>query len=246
MTGQDLVNDVRSLIIEPNPAFFSDARMLALVNLAQNEYVRRTRVLEARAFTQTVANQPNYPVPADFLGSIKLFYNNQQNGGSGPIDAWIPLIPYAVEKMAQEFPNFLTATITGVQIPTRFYFIDKFVYLWATPTIGNVANNLQMIYERMPITLNTLADPLSIDDSLVPGVRAYVLWQLWEQDNEDVKAGRWQALFEMEVRRGRQWKKQRQLDSKVAVDIQAYTGATYSSWTTPDTSPSGINPLSLQ
>lgn len=243
-TGQQVVDDVRALIIEPSPTFFSNARMLSLINLAQREYVRTTRCLEARAFSQCVANQPNYSVPGDYLASLKIFYNNQQPPAPDPlaVDSWLPLSPRSIEKMSQEFPNFPTASIPAgsIQIPVAFYMVEKQIFLFPTPTEA-VTNNLLMIYERMPIELNTLADPLSIDDSLVPGVRAYVLWQLYEQDNEDEKAAKWEGRYNMEIGRGRAWKKQRQMDSKVAVDIASFAAPSYGSWT--GSGVIGINPL---
>jgi hypothetical protein len=45
-----------------------------------------------------------------------------------------------------------------------------------------------MFYESKAPTLTSLSDALSIDDSLYPGVRAYVLSKLWKQDNEKENA----------------------------------------------------------
>ena len=36
-TGNQIVADVRAEVIEPNPAFFQQDRMLSLINLGQNE-----------------------------------------------------------------------------------------------------------------------------------------------------------------------------------------------------------------
>jgi hypothetical protein len=225
-SGQDIVNDCRSLIIEPNPAFFSDTRMLSLVNLGQADLVRRSRVLEAQAYASTVTNQAVYAIPGDFLGSLKVWYNNQQGG----VDAWIPLQPKSIEKMSQEFPNFPSTSIVGTQIPTRYFFVGNQIQLYPTPTVGNVSNNLLMIYERKPTTLNALSDPLSVDVSLDPGITAWVLWRLYAQDNEDVKSAAWKAEYEAEVGRARAWKKMRQLDSKTSLDVESWNGRSYSSW----------------
>lgn len=230
ITGQQIVNDCRSTVIEPLPAFFSDARMLALINKGQNSYVRLTKVLEAKAYSQTISDQASYSLPEDFLSSLKVSFNNQQGG----TDAWRSLACYSIEKMSQEVPNFLSVDTNPNQMPDRFFILEKQIYLYPTPTVA-VANNLAMFYERMPAALNTLADPLSIDDSLVEGIVAYVLWQLFEQDNEDAKAAKWEDRWEKELGRGRTWKRQRTLDSRASVDVESPWPTTYG----------GFNPLNL-
>lgn len=217
MTGQDVVDDVRAEIIEPSPTFFSNARMLKLINLAQNEFVRLTRVLQSFAYTSTVQGQSDYPMPGDWLGSEKVFYNDISSGTPN----WRPLEATNIEKMGQESPNFLSTDSTTQGAPRKYYVIGKTLYLFPRPA-ANGSNDIFLFYESKAAQLVTLASDLSIDDSLYPGVRAYVLEKLWRQDNEDAKADKEEMKFEKEVGRGFKWKNKRILDGRWKIDIASF------------------------
>lgn len=225
MTGQDVVDDVRSEILEPNPTFFSDARMLKLVNLAQNEYVRRTRVLQSFAYTSSVQGQADYPMPSNWLGSEKIFYNFPQ----GNTAQWRPLTATNIEKMGQESPNFLSSDATMQSIVQKYYIIGKTLYLFPRPMTSGL-NDIFMFYESKATQLTSLASNLSIDDSLYPGVRAYVLAKLWAQDNEDAKSDKQMAIFEKEVGNGFKWRNKRILDGRWKLDIASFIPFSYSGY----------------
>lgn len=225
MTGQEVVNDVRAEIVEPSPTFFSEARMLTLINLAQNEYVRRTRVLQSFAFTSTIQGQADYPMPSDWLGSEKVLYNFPNAG----IDAWRPLNATNIEKMGQESPNFLSSNISAQGVPSKYYVVGTTLYLYARPQSSGT-NDLFLFYESKPIQLLSLSDQLSIDDSLYPGVRAYVLSKLWAQDNEEAKSDKQMEIFKEEIGRGFKWKNKRILDGKWKIDIESFVPYSYNSY----------------
>jgi len=225
ITGNDIVNDLRSEIVEPSPTFFSNARMLYLINLAQTEFVRRARVLQSYAFTSTVQGQSVYPMPTDWLGSEKVFYN-AVNGG---IDNWRPLNPTSIEKMAQESPNFLSNALPNQGVPAKYWILGRNLNIFLKPMTTGV-NDLFLFYESSPAKLLSLSDPLSIDDSLYPGVRAFCLWKLWKQDNEDTKAAEEKQNFLDEIGNGRKWKNKRMLDGKWGLDISSFVPYSYNSY----------------
>lgn len=236
MTGNEIVTDLRSEILEPSPTFFSQSRMLTLINLAQNEYVRNARVLQSFAYTSTVAGQADYPMPADWLGSEKVFYNDTQDGVT---PNWRPLSATNLEKLGQEDPNFLS-TATSVQWrPRKYYVIGTTLYIYPRPANAG-SNDLFLFYESKPIQLVTLNDSLSVDDTLYPGIRAYVLSKLWKQDNELDRAKEEMETFKDEVGKGRKWKNKRILDGKWKLDIESYTGFSYGGGSG---NMSGLNPL---
>ncbi len=237
MTGNDVDTDVRAEIIEPSPTFFSSARMLTLINLAQNEFVRRTRVLQSFAFTSSIQGQSDYPMPGDWLGSEKVFFNNPSNG----VANWFPLEATNIEKMGQESPNFLSTDANMQGTPKKYYVIGKTLYLFPRP-INNGSNDIFLFYESKPITLTTLGSDLSIDDSLYPGIRAYVLAKLWAQDNEDTKSDKQMDIFEKEVGRGFKWKNKRILDGRWKIDVASFIPFSYSGFTSGLTN-GQINPL---
>jgi len=222
MTGQDIVDDVRAEFIEPSPTFISQARMLKLINLAQNNYVRITRVLQSFAYTSSVQGQADYPMPTDWLGSEKVFFNDT----SGGVDNWRPLEATNIEKMGQESPNFLSNDPTMQGSPKKYYTIGKTLYIFPKP-IQNGTNDIFLFYESKPTQLLTLDDPISIDDSLYFGIRAYVLWKLWKQDNEDAKAADEEKNFKEELGQGFKWKNKRILDGRWKIDIQSFAPFTY-------------------
>jgi len=217
-TGQDLVNDCRAEVIEPNPAFFSSSRMLALVNLAQKEFVRKTRCLQNFAFTSTVQGIQIYPMPSDWLGSENVFWQDQTTPGS-PI--WRRLRPTTLEKMAQESPNFLSTDPSTFSKPLKYFVHQNNLYIYPKPAMTGNAD-IFMYYQSREIPLTDLSQPLSVDDSLSPGLRAYILWKMWKQDQEDQLAEEQHNLFKEEIGWGIKWRNQRVLDLKRKIDIESY------------------------
>lgn len=235
-TGQDIVNDVRAEVIEPSPTFFSSNRMLALINLAQKEFVRKTQCLQNFAWTSTMAGEPAYPMPGDWLGSECIFYNNLQNSTT---PNWQRLEPTTLEKMAQEMPNFLSSDPTNFGVPLKYYIVGTTMYLYPRPaTTGS--NDIFMYYRSRELVLLSLTDALSIDDSLTPAIRAYVLWKMWAQDQEKELADEQKEIFKEELGFGIKWRNQRILDLKRKIDIVSPYG-----YTTGSGFQSGVNPLNL-
>lgn len=238
-SGQDIVTDVRAEVIEPSPTFFSNARMLALINLAQKEYVRKTRCLQNFAWTSTVQGESAYPMPQDWLGSECIFWNDVVEGRSN----WRRVMPTSLEKMAQETPNFLSSDSQMLGKPQKYYIVGSTLYLFPRPELSG-SNDIFMYYQSREIPLQTLNDPLSVDDSLAPGLRAYVLWKLWKQDQENELGEEQHQLFNEEIGFGIKWRNQRILDLKRKIDIESYQPYSYSSMN-KNTGNQSINPLNL-
>ncbi len=238
ITGTDIVNDIRAEITEPSPTFFSNSRMLYLINLAQNEYVRLTRVLQSFAFTSSIQGQADYPMPTDWLGSEKVFYNMTTDGTT---PNWNPLEPTNLTKIAQENPNFLSSASNMQGTPKFYYVIGNTLYIYPRPALA-VANGLYMFYESKAPALASLSDTISVDDSLYPGIRAYVLSKLWKQDNEKDNAREEMENFKVELGNGRKWRNKRMLDGVWKMDVQSHIGYSYSGGFSSNYS-AGINPL---
>jgi hypothetical protein len=216
-TGADLVTDVRAEVLEPSPGFFTSSRMLALINLAQKEYVRKTRCLQNFAWTSTVQGIGIYPMPADWMGSECIFWQNSTGGT--PI--WRRLKPTTLEKMAQESPNFLSNESQMQGNPMKYFIHASNLYIYPKP-LASGTNDIFMYYQSREIPLTALSEPLSIDDSLTPGLRAYVLWKMWAQDQEKDMATEQKDLFKEELGYGIKWRNQRILDLKRKIDIESY------------------------
>jgi hypothetical protein len=238
MTGTELVTLVRTLVIEPNPAFFTSTALLNLLNAAQRAYVRKTRVCQNFATTSTVQGQADYPMPADWLGAEKIFYNNIQNGQSN----WLPLNPTSLEKLSQENPNFLSTDTSQQAIPRKYYVINQTLFIYPRPLTSGT-NNIFMFYESKPVVMTALTDDLSIDDSLAEGLEAYLLWKMYKMDGEDALAKEQEDRFKEEIGEGRKWKKKRMLDGKWKIDIESFEPFSYASVNTSGIN--GLNPLNL-
>jgi hypothetical protein len=216
-TGNDIVNDVRAEVLEPSPTFFSSNRTLSLINLAQKEYVRKTRCLQNFAWTSTVQGIGTYPMPADWLGSECIFWQDV----SGNVPIWRRLKPTTLEKMAQESPNFLSNDSRMLSKPMKYFINGSNLYIYPKPQATG-SNDIFMYYQSREIPLQTLNDPLTIDDSLTPAVRAYVLWKMWAQDQEKDLAQEQRDLFKEELGYGIKWRNQKILDLKRKIDIESY------------------------
>ena len=238
-TCNDIVNDVRAEVIEPSPTFFSSNRTLALINLAQKEYVRKTRCLQNFAWTSTVQAIGTYPMPGDWLGSECIFWQDQTNS-TNPI--WRRLRPTSLEKMAQESPNFLSNDTAMLGKPLKYFIVGTTLYIYPKPQISG-SNDIFMYYQSREIPLQTLNDPLTIDDSLTPAIRAYVRWKMWAQDQEKDLAAEQAMIFKEELGHGIKWRNQRILDLKRKIDIESYQPFTNSGL--GNTANGSMNPLDL-
>lgn len=232
MTGQDIVDAVRSEVVEPNPAFFTNTSLLRWINRAQLNYVRRTRVLQNFATASTILGQASYSMPLDWLGSEKIFYNFPTNGK----DSWTPLKPTTLTRIANEHPNFLSNDPLQFGKPAEYYIVNQTLFLFPKP-LTNGTNDLFMFYESKPATLNALTDTLSIDDTLSDGLEAYLLWKMWNMDQEKELADEQRMRYEGEKRggsggeigNGLKWKKKRILEGKYRIDIDSFLPYNYSS-----------------
>lgn len=223
MTGTDIVTAVRAEVVEPNPAFFTSATLLVWINNAQRDYVRKVRCLQNFATTSTVQGQSDYPMPSDWLGAERVFYNRPING----TDNWRPLTPTTLTKIGQESPNFLSSATAAQGAPTHYYIVNKTLFLYPRPdTTGT--SDIYMFYEAKPIALTALTDPLSIDDSLSDGIEAYVLWKMWKMDGEDQLAQEQLDRYKMEIGFGLKWKKKQILEGKYKMDIESNIPVSYS------------------
>ncbi len=232
MTGRDIVQGLRAEVIEPNPAFFTDTTLLYWINRAQADYVRRTRCFQSYAFMSSKVGLKKYPMPANWLASEKIFWNNPANG----VPNWSPLKPTSLEKMAQENPNWLSDDSSMAGTIQQYFIQNRDLYVFPANRLDG-QNDIFMFFEAKPIKLLTLDDQLSIDDSLVEGIASYCLWKMWKMDQENELAEQERVRYEGttpggsggEIGQGLKWRKQRVLDGKWKIDIESYMPFNYSS-----------------
>jgi hypothetical protein len=217
MKGSELITQVRAELLESSAAFWTDAELLMWINLAENDYVNRTRLLEDKATMQTVSGQPDYPLPSNWLSTKMVWYHKPDDAG---IDHQWQLFPTSLEKVAEETVDPLSVDTGHLDDPSMFWIWGRSLYLKAVPKTAG--NTITMFYESKPIPLRTVDDSLNVDETLADGPRAYVLWHAWAKENETERAAMAKQDYMNAVRDGMRWKKKQAGNLIRSLDIRSY------------------------
>lgn len=217
MLASDIIANVRSTLVEPVAGFWTDAELLNWLKRAENDYVNKTRILDDKEFTSTIAGVNEYPLPSNCL-SVRGILLNDNNGIGDP--NWIRLSPTNLEKSMQEFPNFTSVASNQQGSPRRYLVWGRSLYLFPTPDAAG-SSNIMMFFKAKPIPQNTINDPLNIDDSLADGVIAFILWKAYEKENEPEKAEIQRQIYELYVKQGLRWAKRQSGDQRYKLDISS-------------------------
>ena len=213
--AQDIVNDCRASVLEPHPAFFSSQRMLYLINEGEKDMTDRVRgLLESNAYLSTLEGESTYDMPPNWLASEQILINLPENNQ----DNWRYLLPTNIEKMAQESPNYLSRSTQAWGQPYKYFIQGRQLTIFPTPNV-TASNNVYMFFQSKPIPLAALNEQLNIDDTLSGVLVAYVLWRLWDQDNETDKASRWRSVYEDGIKRANSLQDKKQRNKRDRVDI---------------------------
>lgn len=226
MLASELITDIRAELDEPVAAFWSDARLLALINKAERDYIQKTRCLSAFATMSTVAGTQAYPMPTYWLGSVKALYNDSTDLTGSP--NWRPMESTSLEKLSQERPNFISTVSADRGKPMRYAIHGQEIYLHPCPDT-TASNNLMLFFEAKPTPLTTTAGSINIDDSLSRAIVEFCLWKAWAQDNEDAKAAESKQNYIDMIGEGFKWKKKQQLDARWRLDVESGTPFSYGS-----------------
>lgn len=234
MTGSDVISDVRQTLLETTAAFWTDAELLRLINLGEQDYFNRIRGLEGKTATNSEVGRTNYDLPANWVSAVAIFYNDKRTSTSP--DSWRSLEPTDIQELSAQNPNFLSSAAENRGVPTRYYLWNRTIYLHPAPDIAGDGNIL-MFFKAKPTPLTSTASSLNLDDSLSGAVRAYVLWHAWEKEKELGFADEQKSLYFQFVRDGLRWVKLRQLNKVNNIDVRSSRPYTYG------TGFQGFNPL---
>lgn len=217
MLGSELITQIRSELLESSASFWTDAELLTWINLAENDYVNRTRLLEDKATMQTVAGQMDYPLPSNWLSTKMMWYHKPDETG---LDHQWQLFPTSLEKVGEETVDPLSTDTAHLDDPSAFWIWGRSIYLKAIPKTSG--NTITMFYESKPIPLKTTSDSLNVDETLADGPRAYVLWRAWSKEGELDRAMAAKNDYFGAVRDGMRWKKKQAGNLIRSVDIRCY------------------------
>lgn len=221
MTGQDIIDAVRSTLVEPVAGFWTDAELLAWVNRAELDFNNRTHILEGKATTGTIAGEIEYPLPSNCL-SVRLVLYNDANTASGQTPNWVRVYPGNLEKLGQQAPNFLNTADGALGAPRSYSIWGRNLMLYPPPDT-TADGNITMYYKAKPIPISAASASLNLDDSFKDGLIAYVLWKAYEKEQEVDKANAQQQIYETYVRHGLRWQKKQSGDQRYKLDISSPT-----------------------
>lgn len=216
LQGQDIINVVRTELVESVAAFWQDSEFITNINRCERDFNNKTRIIERFSFLSTDIGRFDYPLPTDCL-SIRLCLFNEP---SGTTPNWFRVLPTNLEKMGQERPDFLINTSTQQGTPRRYFVWGRTLYLFPPPDSSN-PSNLYLFYKAKPIPLVSNTDPLNLDDSLFEAIVSYVLWRAWLKADEDEKAKTQKAVYDQYVAEGRKWVKKQSGDQKWRIDLES-------------------------
>ena len=218
----DVVTRVRRQLVEATGSYWSDTELIDLINDAERDFVNKTRPLFGQAYLDTVIGKQVYPLPATFLSSGPVFYNDLQ----GTTNQWYRLIPTTIEKIAQTDPDFIDTTVGNQDKPREYMIWNKSMYLIPTPNVAG-SSNITCFFRARPSPFDSSSpvtaeeQDLNIDDSFVDAIVSFVLWKSWAKDQEPKLSMEHKAYYEEGVKEARRWLKKVSLDMRNKLDIDS-------------------------
>lgn len=216
MTGQEVIDNVRSELLEASAAFWTDAELLRWLNDGERDFVNKVRGIDKVSTVSTVAGRNRYPLPASFLASKAVFYNDVLSDGT---DQWKRLQPTTLEKLAQENPGFLSDDEAARSIPRAYTIFANELYV--TPTPRDDGKQIKMFHKGKAVPLTALSQSFTIDDSMADGLKAYVLWQAWAKEKEFQLAAMWEQKYKDYVGEGRRFYNRLIGDAAFQIDVES-------------------------
>lgn len=222
MQASEIILDARRELLETSGAFWSDAELLRSLNRAEKDFINRTRVLEDMASLSTTQGQMDYQLPDNWLSAKLVLYNSKEEATDE--DSWQRLTPTSLEKMGQEYPNFMaTETDTDLEAnPSRYFIWQNRIYLYPAPR-NPKDGDLFLFYKAKPIALTSTLQHIHVDDTLAEGITAYILWKAWSKSKETALAEEQKGIYAEYVGQGRRWAKRRSGDQRNKFDIESST-----------------------
>jgi hypothetical protein len=217
MLASEVISDVRLELLEPVAGFWSDAELLNWLNRAETDFANRVRGLEGKATLSTSAGQSTYPLPANWISAVAIFYNDVADDGT---DDWKPLEPTDLQRLSRETPGFLSRTTSDQGTPTQYFIWDRELNLYQVPDTDGDANVL-MFFKAKPVALTATSQTINVDDTMAHALRHYILWKAWSKEKEFQLASDQQALYFQAVRDGLRSVKLQALNKRHQIDVQA-------------------------
>ena len=193
----------------------SEAELLRLLNRGVQHYTNATRLSESHAFLTTTPGIRRYVLPSTSL-SVKLVMFKQVNDNGDT--SWKILDLSTIERIANEFPNFLDTSIENRGTPSQVAIYDRTLELDRAPLTLN-DSDLFIFFKSKPVNVPTVNSHIPIDDIATEGLIQFVLWKAWMKEKELALAKEAKNEYELEVRKGRRWVKKQMAMLRHRLDI---------------------------
>lgn len=145
MTGQDVIDRVRSIMGDKASALFQDTEVLLWIDDASIDIAKKTLCLPTHSETDAVADDYSYELPNDYAGIRKVTFD-----GKG-------LIKTTAGEMDRDYPDRDITVISGT--PWYFYIYVNMLFLYPAAS-SNGSGNLDIFYART-------SEPLDDADSII-------------------------------------------------------------------------------
>lgn len=214
--GQVIADFVRGQLLEPVAGFFTDAELLAAINAGEADFFGWVHGKDGVSDSSTLGGRQTYTLPGGIITIKKVFVNDLNGDGS---DNWKELDPTTLEKLTQEHTNWLSDNANDRGTPVRFMLYQE--ELWLHPVPDTTGLELKVFHTSIPDPLETLNDYLNMDDSLVDGLKSYVLWQAWEKDKEPERAAVEKSNYQAYLGKGRRFYARRMGGLRRSIDLDS-------------------------
>lgn len=218
MLASEIIDNVRTEVLEVSANFWSEAELLRLLNRGLQHYVNQTRMLESYSFLTTTPGVRRYVLPSTAL-SVKfvMFKRISEEGDT----SWKILELTTLERMAHEFNQFLETTTEFQGEPTAVAVYDRTLELDRPPN-RSTDSDLFIFFKSKPVNVPTVDSHIPIDDVAVEGLIQFVLWKAWMKEKEIALAKEAKSEYELEIRKGRMWVKQQMAMLRHRMDIDTH------------------------
>ncbi len=216
MTGQEVIDNVRSELLEASAAFWTDGELLRWLNDGERDFVNKVRGIDKISTVNTVAGRATYPLPASFLSSKAVFYNDILEDNT---DQWRRLDPTTLEKLAQENPDFMSDDESKRDVPRVYTIFANELHV--VPVPKDSGKQIKMFHKGKAVPLTALSQSLNIDDSLADGLKAYILQQAWAKEKEFQLSAMWGEKYKDYVGEGRRFYNRMIGDAAFQIDVES-------------------------
>lgn len=169
MNVQEVAIRVKRQFGDESGVQVTDQDIIRWVNDAQNDIGQAQEILETTATTASVANQGDYPIPADIINLRSVYYKGFKLNAVSLQDYDIYVNDW------QGDPNNPS---TGT--PEIFYVWATEIRLFPVPAADG--DEIKLYYSQFPPPVTTISDPLSIPVKYHNRIVEYCLQQAYELD----------------------------------------------------------------